>query len=396
MIKVLRIINRFNLGGITYNVSYLSRYLSDDFETLLIGGTEEKGEESSLHITEQLGLKPQIIPELQRAVSFKSDVAAYNRIKEIIREFKPDIVHTHASKAGAVGRLAAIHCKVPVIVHTFHGHVFHSYFGKGKTFFFKSVERYLAQRSDAIITISDLQKKELTEVFNITDPRKTHVIPLGFDLDRFTKNTEQKRKEFRENYKVRNDELAIGIIGRLAPIKNHELFIDAIDFVKNKTNKKIRAFIIGGGETQQQLEDYLKNKNLAYTKVADSPSLFCFTNWIKNVDWALAGLDIVALTSKNEGTPVSLIEAQAAGKLIVATKVGGTADVVCADSGFLTNPDNPQEYKEKLLEAVTDFDKLQLKVANNRETVLQKFSYTRLVNDVELLYKNLLKEKGIQ
>lgn len=396
MIKVLRIINRFNLGGITYNVSYLSRYMSSDFETLLIGGAEEKGEESSLHITEQLGLKPQIIPELQRAVSFKSDVAAYKRIKEIIHEFKPDIVHTHASKAGAVGRLAAIHCKVPVIVHTFHGHVFHSYFGKGKTFFFKSVERYLAQRSDAIITISDLQKKELTEVFNITDPRKTHVVPLGFDLERFTKNTEEKRKEFRNKYKLSGDELAIGIIGRLAPIKNHELFIDAIDFVKNKTNKKIRAFIIGGGETQQQLETYLQTKNLPFTKVPDSPTLFCFTSWIKNVDWALAGLDIVALTSKNEGTPVSLIEAQAAGKLIVATKVGGTADVVGADSGFLTNPNNPEEYKEKLLEAVTDFEKLQHKVANNREEVLKRFSYTRLVNDVENLYKKLLQQKGIR
>ncbi|MBL7895058.1 MAG: glycosyltransferase [Bacteroidia bacterium] len=395
MIKVLRIINRFNLGGITYNVSYLSRYMSADFETLLIGGAEEKGEESSLHITEQLGLKPQIIPELQRAVSFKSDVAAYKRIKEIIREFKPDIVHTHASKAGAVGRLAAIHCKVPVIVHTFHGHVFHSYFGKGKTFFFKSVERYLAQRSSAIITISDIQKKELTEVFNITDPKKTHVVPLGFDLERFTKNTEQKRKEFREKYKLADDELAIGIIGRLAPIKNHELFIDAIEFVKNKTNKKIRAFIIGGGETQQQLENYLQSKNLPFTKLAESPSLFCFTSWIKNVDWALSGLDVVALTSKNEGTPVSLIEAQAAGKLIVATKVGGTADVVGADSGFLTNPNNPQEYKEKLLEAVNDFEKLQSKVANNRAEVLKRFSYTRLVSDVENLYKKLLKEKGL-
>lgn len=395
MIKVLRIINRFNLGGITYNVSYLSRYMSNDFETLLIGGAEEKGEESSLHITEQLGLKPQIIPELQRAVSFKSDVAAYKRIKEIIREFKPDIVHTHASKAGAVGRLAAIHCKVPVIVHTFHGHVFHSYFGKGKTFFFKSVERYLAQRSSAIITISDIQKKELTEVFNISDPKKTHVVPLGFDLERFTKNTEQKRKEFREKYKLADDELAIGIIGRLAPIKNHELFIDAIEFVKNKTNKKIRAFIIGGGETQQQLENYLQSKNLPFTKLAESPSLFCFTSWIKNVDWALSGLDIVALTSKNEGTPVSLIEAQAAGKLIVATKVGGTADVVGADSGFLTNPNNPQEYKEKLLEAVNDFEKLQSKVANNRAEVLKRFSYTRLVSDVENLYKKLLQEKGL-
>lgn len=393
MPKVLRIINRFNLGGITYNVAYLSKYLSSDFETLLIGGAEEEGEESSLHITDNLGLKPQIIPELQRAVSFKSDVAAYKRIKEIIKEFKPDIVHTHASKAGAVGRLAAIHCKVPVIVHTFHGHVFHSYFGKGKTFFFKSVERYLAQRSSAIITISELQKKELTEVFNICDPEKTHVIPLGFDLNRFTENLETKRKEFREKYNLHSDEIAIGIIGRLAPVKNHELFIDAIEFVKNNTDKKIRAFIIGDGETRQRLEQYIHSKNLKFSTVPGERKLFCFTSWIKRVDHALAGLDIVALTSKNEGTPVSLIEAQAAGRLIVSTNVGGTSDVVGKESGFLTDPDNPLEYKEKLLATVNDFENLNQKAAINRHLVLNKFSYTRLVNDVEKLYRELLLAK---
>src|SRR3954467_7624548 len=126
MPKVLRIINRFNLGGIAYNVSYLSKYLDKEYETLLIGGAEEEGEESALHIPHNLGLKPIIIPELKRSINFKNDYAAYKKIKRIITEFKPDIVHTHASKAGAVGRLAAISCKVPVIVHTFHGHVFHS------------------------------------------------------------------------------------------------------------------------------------------------------------------------------------------------------------------------------------------------------------------------------
>lgn len=392
MIKVLRIINRFNLGGITYNVAYLSKFISPEFETLLIGGAEEEGEESSLHITENLGLKPLIIPELQRAVSFKSDVAAYNRIKQIIKEFKPDIVHTHASKAGAVGRLAAIHCKVPVIVHTFHGHVFHSYFGKGKTYLFKSIERYLAQRTHAVIAISEIQKKELTQQFTICDPAKTHVIPLGFDLARFTENTEQKRKEFRAKYNLQDDELAIGIIGRLAPVKNHELFIDAIAFAKQHTKKKIRAFIIGGGETQQQLEDYLKQQQLEYTLGTD-PRLFCFTSWIKKVDWALAGLDVVALSSKNEGTPVSLIEAQAAGKLIVTTNVGGTADIMGKESGFLCDPNNPQEFKDKLTLAINDFEVLNTKVANNREVILKRFSYTRLVNDVEILYRELLAQK---
>ncbi len=161
MPKVLRIINRFNLGGITYNVTYLSKYMAPEYETMLIGGDKEPGEDSSTFIPEQLGLKPILIPEMKRAISWKDDKAAYNRIKQIIKEFKPDIVHTHASKAGAVGRLAAFNQKVPVVVHTFHGHVFHSYFGAAKTQVYKSVERYLAKKSSAIIAISEKQKQEL-------------------------------------------------------------------------------------------------------------------------------------------------------------------------------------------------------------------------------------------
>lgn len=391
--KILRIINRFNLGGITYNVAYLSKYLSADFETLLIGGSEEEGEESSLHITENLGLKPVIIEELQRSVGFKSDYAAYKRIKQIIKEYKPDIVHTHASKAGAVGRLAAIHCKVPIIVHTFHGHVFHSYFGAAKTAFFKSIERYLAKRTDAIIAISDIQKKELTEKFKVCTPEQTHVVNLGFDLNRFTQDKEQKRKEFRSKYNLKDDELAIGIIGRLAPVKNHELFIDAIENASKTTKKKIRAFIIGGGETQAQLENYLNSKNLPFTHDPDQSKLFCFTSWIKNVDWALAGLDLVALSSKNEGTPVSLIEAQAAGKFIVTTNVGGTADILHKDCGFLCDKDKPEEFISQILNAVENFETLSAKAKNGQEQVLKQFSYMRLVKDVENLYNMLMRNK---
>jgi len=163
-IKVLRIINRFNIGGPTYNATFLTRFLSDDFETLLVGGLPEEGETDSMHILEEYGLQPLLLPEMKRQPSFQSDRKAYSKIKDIIREFNPDIVHTHASKAGALGRKAAIEMKVPVIVHTFHGHVFHSYFGKIKTLLFKTIERRLAKRSSGIIAISELQKKELVAV----------------------------------------------------------------------------------------------------------------------------------------------------------------------------------------------------------------------------------------
>ena len=137
MIKVLRIINRFNLGGPTYNATYLSAYLPGDFETLLCGGSHEEHEGDSLFIPQGEGLSPVIIKTLRRSVRFSDDRRAMKEIRMLIREFKPDIVHTHASKAGAIGRMAAHREKVPVIVHTFHGHVFHSYFGPLKTWLYK-------------------------------------------------------------------------------------------------------------------------------------------------------------------------------------------------------------------------------------------------------------------
>ena len=220
MPKILRIINRFNIGGPTYNATFLTRYLEGDYETLLIGGLPEQDEADSLHIVKAYDLEPLLIEEMQRIPSFRSDRAEYLKIKQIIKEFKPDIVHTHAAKAGALGRRAAYACKVPVIVHTFHGHVFHSYFGKIKTAIFKQIERKLAKKSDGIIAISDLQKEELANVHGICKADKIKVIPLGFDLDKFNEAT-LNRKETRIKYNLKEDEIAVAIVGRLAPIKNH-------------------------------------------------------------------------------------------------------------------------------------------------------------------------------
>ncbi len=388
MPKVLRIINRFNIGGITYNVSYLSKYLAPEFETMLVGGPEEEGEDSSLFIPESLGLKPIVLKQFQREINIKADYAAYKEIKKIIKEFKPDIVHTHASKAGAIGRLAAISCKVPVIIHTFHGHVFHSYFGKLKTNFYKIIERYLAKKSTAIIAISQIQKQELSETFQIAPKNKIYVVPLGFDLTKFTLNKEQNRQEFREKYNLSESQIAIGIIGRLAPIKNHELFIESIAFLKENKFSNFKAFVIGDGETKQKIKDICVKNNVSYSENPKDEVDVIFTSWITNIDFALHGLDIVALTSLNEGTPVSIIEAQAAGKFVVSTNVGGIKDVLHPNCGFLSEVNDKNAFFINLLKAC----KLESKTAEEGiNWAISKFSYTRLVSDMRNLYHQLLK-----
>lgn len=395
MTKVLRIINRFNLGGPTYNVAYLSKYISPEYETLLVGGAKDESEESSDFIVENLGLKPVIVEEMMREINIRNDYAAYKKIKKIIEDFKPDIVHTHASKAGTLGRLAASTCNVPVIVHTFHGHVFHSYFGKLKTTFYKNIERYLAKRSTAIIAISEIQKQELVKIHRICPEKKVHVIPLGFDLSKFREGLEEKRKYFRTKYNVDEDEIAISIIGRLVPVKNHNLFLEALSIVSQKTSKKIRAFIIGDGESRADIEAKASELKLHFadgTKTNEK-ALITFTSWIKNIDVALAGSDIVALTSFNEGTPVSLIEAQASNTPIVTTNVGGIENVVIPGrTALLCKNNDLQEFSAALLEIVEN-DNLR---ASMQKTgwphVKEKFHFTRLVSDMEKLYSQLLKK----
>lgn len=391
MPKVLRIINRFNIGGITYNVSFLSKYLEPDYETLLVGGPEEEGEDSSLYIPEGMGLKPRVLHEFQREINLKSDYKAYKEIKKIIKEFKPDIVHTHASKAGAIGRLAAISCNVPIIIHTFHGHVFHSYFGKLKTGVYKIIERYLAKHSTAIIAISNKQKHELSDIFHIAPKDKIHVIPLGFDLKKFTQNKEQNRKEFRRKYSLKDNQLAIGIIGRLAPIKNHGLFIESIAYLKQNGISNFKAFIIGDGDTREIIAETCKTFNVSWSNNPTDEVNVIFTSWITNVEWALHGLDIVTLTSLNEGTPVSIIEAQAAGKYVVSTNVGGIEDVLHPECGLLSEITDKNLFFQNLLKTCQNSHNLSVSAVKGEEWAIKKYSYTRLIDDMSNLYEQLIK-----
>ncbi|MCK9206580.1 MAG: glycosyltransferase [Salinivirgaceae bacterium] len=396
MPRVLRIINRFNLGGPTYNAAYLTRYLSSDFDSILVGGTKEEFEESSEYIVRGLGINPIIIPEMRRSVNPANDLIAYRKISKLIKQFKPDIVHTHASKAGTIGRLAAIRNDVPVIVHTFHGHVFHSYFGSSKTNIFINIEQGLANKCSKIIAISDKQKEELSEVYKIAPSEKFEVIPLGFDLQRFQENNAAKRAEFRRQYRLTEDDVAIGIVGRLAPVKNHELFIRAIQQVKAKTNTPIKAFIIGDGELRDDLQGLCSSIGIDFQYAPNGnakPPTITFTSWIKNIDTAYPGLDIVAMTSLNEGTPVSLIEAQAANKSIISTNVGGIENIVIPNgTALLTKNNCISDFSEKLLELVDNKELRESQASKGWEHVRNKFHYTRLVHDMEQLYYNLLNQ----
>lgn len=397
MPKVLRIINRFNLGGPTYNVSYLTKYMAPDYETLLVGGMNDKSEACSDYIVQKLGIHAIKISEMMRSINGYNDVVAYEKIKSIIKRYKPDIVHTHASKAGVLGRQAAISCGVPVIVHTFHGHIFNSYFNKYVTATFKRIEQYYAKRTSAIVAISDIQKYELSEVYNIAPAEKFRVIPLGFDLNRFQENKAMKRDAFRKQYDIADDEMAVSIVGRLVPVKNHRMFIDAIKDVKSKTNRKVRGVIVGDGDLRDGLLEYANLHGLTCStpehKVPNSDLIF--TSWIKDADYVFAGSEISALTSLNEGTPVSIIESQAANVPVVSTIVGGIRDVVVEGKTALLSPtQNVDAFSENLLMLVEN-DEMRKKMSEDGWIfVRDKFHYTRLVNDMKNLYDELLANKG--
>ncbi|MFN8322089.1 MAG: glycosyltransferase [Chitinophagales bacterium] len=395
MPRVLRIINRLNLGGPTFNAAYLSKYLAPEFETLLVSGMKDEAEESSEFIVKNLDLHPVYMPEMYRELNPFRDYKSYYKLRKIIDEFKPDIVHTHAAKAGAVGRLAAFHSGVPVILHTFHGHVFHSYFSPAKTRLFLEIERYLAKRTTKIITLSQIQKNELVDEFKIAPASKFEIVPLGFDLRKFEENQPEKRAHFRTQYNISDDEIAIGIVGRLVPIKNHELFLRALKKVSLNTSQRIRAFVIGDGEERSNIEQIAVSLDLKFNNTNPrEKNILTFTSWIKDIDVSNAGMDIIALTSNNEGTPVSLIEAQASGKPIVSTNVGGIEDIVLKDeTAFLSAVGNVDAFAQNLLKIVEN-DTLRIQMsAKGSDLVRSKFSYTRLCKDMGLLYNSLLQTR---
>ncbi len=381
------------MGGPTYSVAHLTKYLPKEFEIKLIGGQKDDFEEGSEFILKDLEINYSILPSMKREVNFRQDRQAYKEVKRIIAEFKPDIVHTHAAKAGAIGRLAAHRMGVPIIVHTFHGHVFHSYFGKIKTWIYKSIERYLAKRSSAIVTLSKQQNEEITTIHKICSKSKARIIPLGFHLDRFKENQEEKRKKFRETWCIDEDTVVVGLVGRVVPIKNHGLFLEAFKHALDSTNKQVIALIVGDGDVTQDVFDKAKELGLNPTKPGSTraDANVIFTSWIKEIDQVNAAIDIMALSSLNEGTPVSLIEAQAAAVPVVSTDVGGVSDIVVeGESGFLSPSGNAQALGKNMLRLIEDKDLRKMMGNKGREFAFGKFHYLRFCQDMANLYYELM------
>lgn len=361
--------------------------MADGYETMLVGGPPEMGESDSLFIPESLGLDVRILNNVRRNVNPLRDYKGYKDLRKLIRDFKPDIVHTHASKAGALGRLAAAHENVPVVVHTFHGHVFRNYFGPLKTKAYINVESYLAKRTDGLIAISKSQHDDLTQVFRIAPASKVNVIPLGFDLQRFQTDMSSKRTAWRAQHGIEEHIKCVGIIGRLAPIKHHEAFLR---IAAMNERDDVRFYIIGDGSERHKLEALARELEL----LGAQPKVF-FTSWEFEIDKALAGLDVVALTSLNEGTPVSLIEAMAASKPVISMKAGGVEDIVQDGvSGILLEQGDLMGFAAQLDILLNDMVLCGGLAARGRERALARHGLDRLIHETDEYYQLLLSRKG--
>jgi len=376
-------------------VAYLSRYLDPHFQTRVLAGTREPHEGNSDYILNDLGVPFEYVPNMNRSINPQKDMQAYRYIYNTIRNEKPDIVHTHAAKAGVLGRLAAHRSpgRPKANGHTYHGNVFDGYFSPVKTKVFLAIERYLCSISNAIVAISEHQKNDLVNKYKIAPANKVHVIKLGFDLHRFTDRQQEKRAAFRQFYGLQEDEIAIVITGRLTAIKYHSLFIESIALVKQENpGPKFKVFIVGDGELFGSITALARDRGLSICAPhhENYQADIIFTSWRKDIDVINAGADIVALTSLNEGTPVSIIEALASETAVICTDVGGVKDVVTDGYNGLLCEVNAAAFAEKLKRLIVDAELRNRIALNGKKSALENYSYARLVAETENLYNYLL------
>jgi len=392
-IKVLRILNRFSVGGPVYNATYLTKYLNSDlYQTLLVGGKPEYHEQSAEYILNGLDVSFKQLKFMRRSISPLFDLISLIQIIIIIYKFKPHIIHTHAAKSGLLGRLASLlYYKKVRLVHTYHGNVFEGYFSNFINKILIFIERFLAKKSTKIIAISKLQSYDLIYKYKICEKEKIEIVPLGFDLNRFTENKSLKREKLRKEFNVHDDTILITIIGRIVPVKNHQLFIDVINYCKNRSSRVIKAIIVGDGSETEKIINYVENNNLSYSyKDLNKECDVLFTSWRSDIDSVLAASDIVCLTSLNEGTPVSIIESMASETASISTNVGGVSDIIENNISGIVSSKKVNDYGENLLRIIED-DNLRLKLAKKGKSIsLKNYNYNKLVFNIESLYQKII------
>lgn len=328
------------IGGPAVAISETIRQLNGEFSFCLVTGDPLPDEmDASVLLHGIPGLELVRLQGMKRAPGLLRDIRVYFKLKKLFKKIKPDVVHTHGAKPGLLGRLAARAMKVPVILHTYHGHIFHSYFNRIISLLVVKTERWLAKKSTAVIAISEHLRTELSEKYRIAPAEKIITIPLLLNLNWFQDADGSKRKKFRESYRLQPAEVAVGIIGRLTPVKNMAMFASVVRLLHNRAVARFRFFIIGDGAEKIMLQQQFMQAGIVYTDEQQhiAGAEVIFTSWLRNTDEVMNGLDIVCLTSLNEGTPVSLIEAQAASKPVVATIAGSIPEMIIdGEGGFLT------------------------------------------------------------
>jgi glycosyltransferase involved in cell wall biosynthesis len=302
-----------------------------------------------------------------------------------MRRERPHIVHTHTAKAGFVGRLAARLAGVPVVVHTYHGHVLHSYYSPAKTRLLRRMERGLAALTDRIVAVSEQVKRDLME-YRVAGAEKIGVIPLGFDLKPFL-DSAMHRGGFRRELGLNNGGPLVGIVGRIFPIKNHVLFLDAAARIA-AGEKEARFVVVGDGTLRRQMEQHANALGIADRVI--------FTGWRRDLPRIYADLDVLVVSSNNEGTPVSAIEAMASGCPVVATRVGGLPDLIDeGETGCLVPRGDAPALAAAVLRLLRDRESARRIGETARARVAERFTAERLVADIERVYTGLLAEKGI-
>jgi glycosyltransferase involved in cell wall biosynthesis len=387
-LRIVRIIARLNVGGPSIQAITLAASMRAlGYETHLVRGLGGPREGSMDGLAERLGVTPKTLSSLRREIGLR-DVVALGRLWRLLQRQAPDIVHTHAAKAGTLGRLAALigPRRPSVLVHTFHGHVLEGYFSPRSARLFQAIERRLATRTDCLIAVSPEIRDDLVRL-RIAPPHKVHVVPLGFDLSRFTVGDAERRRRgaaFRAHWNVDPDCRLVTLVARLVPVKRVDRFLRIAD--RLAADPRFHFLIVGDGE----LHDQLRSR-------AEAVRLDSRLTWTGNID-AIEDVyfasDIAVLTSDNEGTPVSLIEAQAAGVPVVSTNVGGVRSVVDDGvSGLLVAPDDDQGFAAAIVRLAENEPLARSYGAAGRRRVTERFTLAGLTADLDRLYRKLAGEQ---
>jgi glycosyltransferase involved in cell wall biosynthesis len=382
---VLRVIARLNMGGPAHHVGLLGSLLDRErYETLLLHGEVAAGEASLEDSVRVRGVPMAQVPGLRPEVRPHDDIRALGSIVRAIQRLRPDIIHTHTAKAGMLGRLAAVLAggARPVIVHTYHGHVLEGYFDPLRNAAYRSLERQLGRATDALIGVSSATVDDLVRLA-IAPRSKFRVIPIGLDLEPFLSAPAGAGRAFRREMGASADVVLLTFVGRLVAIKRVDLLLRAVARAR-QLGAPIRLAIVGDGALRPRLE-----RVAAELGVREQ---VCFAGYRAEMVAVTAAADIAVLSSDNEGTPVSLIEAAAAGKPAVATTVGGVPDVVTPETGLLVPAGDAERLAQGILALAGD-PALRATVGEQaRRRVAQRFSAERLVRDIDSLYTELINE----